>query len=416
MDYHARHGHDVASFDLPSTHRMPTVSAAQALEDLDSHESAAFVSTSLHDLDAALAASMASFGMSDGDDGAVQGGIAKGQVTEIWGPPGVGKTAVGIQLASNVLRDGNAKKVVWVDCFHPVSQDRLTSVYTAAEPQPESSASDPLQRLVHYSCPSLAHFIALLCRPTQAAVPTDTALVVVDALSALVNHAFPRTPAQRYGNKGNDKKKGPSPSSRRIQVLQYIVNALQKLAATRDAAVVVLMQCATRMQAEKGATLVPAVNANVWEQGIATRIALFRDWVWYEGQAFGARLAAMQKVNGRLASEAAHKMYAFDVKPTGLVSIAYDEAGPTDTNAFASSFSKRKLDDAGFEVPDSDEDEYGWQHDDDSALPALPPQWQGSEDILLGQHSESHDDTSDGEPDGPEPEHEAETEPLASEQ
>lgn len=45
-------------------------------------------------------------------DGDNAGGIHKGHLTEIWGPPGVGKTAFGIQAAADVLRGG--KGVVWV--------------------------------------------------------------------------------------------------------------------------------------------------------------------------------------------------------------------------------------------------------------------------------------------------------------
>lgn len=112
---------------------------------------------------------------------------------------------------------------------------------------------------------------------------------------------------------------GPSPSSRRIQILQYIVGALQKLAATRDAAVVLLSQCATRMQAERGATLIPAVNANVWDQGVATRVALYRDWVWSDGRTLGARLAAVQKVDGNVAEDALEKAIAFEIKPVGHI-------------------------------------------------------------------------------------------------
>lgn len=52
---------------------------------------------------------------------------------------------------------------------------------------------------------------------------------------------------------------------------------------------------------------------------------------------------------------------------------------------------KRKLDEAGFEVPDS-EDEYGWGEEDTSALPGQPPQWQGSEDIILGTHPDTDED------------------------
>ncbi|KAL1861277.1 hypothetical protein Daus18300_008952 [Diaporthe australafricana] len=106
MEYHERHGHDVCSFDLPSTHRLPTVSAAQALEDLDANVSR-FVSTNLPDLDKALAGGAAS----SPEEEVSTGGIQKGHLTEIWGPPGVGKTAFGIQAAADVLHGG--RSVVW---------------------------------------------------------------------------------------------------------------------------------------------------------------------------------------------------------------------------------------------------------------------------------------------------------------
>lgn len=55
---------------------------------------------------------------------------------------------------------------------------------------------------------------------------------------------------------------------------------------------------------------------------------------------------------------------------------------------------KRKLGDTEFEVPDSDDEEFGWDDDEDSkAFPStLGPQWQGSEDLLLRPDIE---DTSD---------------------
>lgn len=49
---------------------------------------------------------------------------------------------------------------------------------------------------------------------------------------------------------------------------------------------------------------------------------------------------------------------------------------------------KRKLADTDIEIPDSDE-EYGWQDEDVEDLPRMPPQWQGSEDLLLGENSDS---------------------------
>ena len=54
---------------------------------------------------------------------------------------------------------------------------------------------------------------------------------------------------------------------------------------------------------------------------------------------------------------------------------------------------KRKLGQTDLEVPDSEDDEdYGWADDDETALPAPPPQWQGSEDILLGTELAQDDD------------------------
>lgn len=59
---------------------------------------------------------------------------------------------------------------------------------------------------------------------------------------------------------------------------------------------------------------------------------------------------------------------------------------------------KRKLGQTGFEVPDSEDDEdYGWGEEDEAALPAPPPQWQGSEDILLGQDIGRSEDEQDSE-------------------
>jgi len=66
------------------------VSAAQAYEDLND-DSSRFVSTSLEALDGFLATGA----VQSGADAILRGGIQKGQVTEIWGPPGVGKSTFG---------------------------------------------------------------------------------------------------------------------------------------------------------------------------------------------------------------------------------------------------------------------------------------------------------------------------------
>lgn len=65
---------------------MRTVSAAQALEELDSPANT-LISTGLKDLDLTLQNQR-------GKENGV-GGLLRGHVTEVFGPPGVGKTAFG---------------------------------------------------------------------------------------------------------------------------------------------------------------------------------------------------------------------------------------------------------------------------------------------------------------------------------
>src|SRR4051794_17555437 len=77
-------GHET---DIHRLDRVITVSAAQALEELN-HKASRFVSTNLDELDLALASGAADFQA----DGLNHGGVRKGQVTEVWGPPGIGKT------------------------------------------------------------------------------------------------------------------------------------------------------------------------------------------------------------------------------------------------------------------------------------------------------------------------------------
>lgn len=67
------------------------------------------------------------------------------------------------------------------------------------------------------------------------------------------------------------------------------------------------------MHSERGAMLVAAVNATVWEQGVSTRLVLFRDWVWQGIKLIGVFLAGLQKVDAQLTHEAVERIVAFKV-------------------------------------------------------------------------------------------------------
>jgi hypothetical protein len=77
--------------------------------------------------------------------------------------------------------------------------------------------------------------------------------------------------------------------------------------------VVLLSQCATKMYTEGGATLTPAVNAAVWDRGIATRVVLFRDWVWKTNEPTSIFLAGIQKLNGKLSAVSVDHVSAFHI-------------------------------------------------------------------------------------------------------
>ncbi|KAG6041383.1 hypothetical protein E4U41_004687 [Claviceps citrina] len=389
MDYHSIHGHDLCSFDIPSTHRLPTVQASQALNNLQDSEHL-YISTGLHKLDQALASSS----VKNAEGASIHGGVKRGQVTEFWGPPGTGRTSIAIQLASRSIQ--NADNVIWIDCFQELQVSRLEDALRISSPSVAKEGGESQEapcnshgEFIHFSCLTLPHLMALISRPNTKAIPERVALVIVSNLSALINSWLPKAVEK---TSGLNPDKGQSASIKRRQGLQFIMSALQKLAATKSCAVVLLSQCATKMQSEHGASLVPAVNAAAWNQGISTRVVMFRDWAWQDGNLVSVFLAGVQKLDGESNNDAVEHVAAFRIDSTGGVTgVDYDGKDTSAEPAIAHQ-PKRKLDETDLEVPDSEDDEdYGWADEDEGALPQ-PPQWQGSEDILLGQELVRSDD------------------------
>ncbi|TQV96141.1 hypothetical protein V2A60_003413 [Cordyceps javanica] len=375
--------------------RLPTVSASQVLEDLEDKGSNC-ISTGVKALDQILAPSSLSSQIYGGGN-PQPGGIRRGQVTEIWGPPGSGRTALGTQLAANALINDDG--VVWIDCFHKTPDSRLAAALEKmqlgkkgdATAQASTSNGD---RFTRYSCFTLPHFLALLSRPSSTTIPAGTSLIVINCVSALINAALPRAHVAKQRTK---QSQGPNPSAKRMQALQAIMSLLNKLAATRNCAVVILSQCATKMHSERGAALVPAVNATVWEQGISTRLALFRNWSWEDRKPHSVFLAGVQQLDGRTMMDIVDNASAFTVESTGVRDVEYEASHPMEMAAAAQQ--KRKIGQTELEVPDSEDEDYGWADEDEASLPAPPPQWQGSEDIILGQDVGQSEDEEEEEED-----------------
>ncbi|KAF8855285.1 P-loop containing nucleoside triphosphate hydrolase protein [Acephala macrosclerotiorum] len=386
---------------------MPTVSAAQALLDLNSSPTRC-ISTGLPLLDRALQnrEPMTS------DAEPLYGGVSRGKLTEIYGPPGVGKTALG-RLAASTLNAGEG--VVWVDASHPISGRRLAQILpsSASTSPPSTQEREVLhslvEKLTHFSTPTLAHFIALFSQPTPTNPPENTSLIIIDSFSTLIACAFPKN---ADSNATPRKPGAPNPSARKFDILKYLTSTLQKVAATRNIAIVIMSQCVTKMRPGAGAGLVPSINTTAWEQGLGCRIALFRDWGWDDedkNTIQDIRLAQVIKAEGVLIPESRPRIVSFSIQQSGLVPVTLP-INPISTSTFASPTKrsphplshahthpeasqtlptlpppqKRKLADTDFEIPDSDEDDedYGWAEEDEEELPPPPPQWQGSEDVL----------------------------------
>lgn len=381
---------------------MPTVSAAQALQELKTSPTRC-ISTGLTTLDLALQNNDPLQVSTSADQS--YGGIPRGQLTEIYGPPGVGKTALGMHLAARVLHQD--EDVVWVDASHPICGPRFSQILQTFSPSESSTFYELLKKFHHFSTPTLSYLLALLTHTTSNFPPQNTSLIVIDSFSTLIDSAFPRN----VDSTSTPKRPGaPNPTSRKFPLLQYLVNALQKLATTRNIAIIVLNQCVTKMRPGLGAALVPAISVTAWEQGLGCRVALFRDWGWDDDEGNkvnGARFAQVIKAEGVTLSEGRGKLAAFVIGELGLSSVtiplsptvAPPSRGraslPKPQATIAIAPQKRKR--VEFEIPDSDEEDdedYGWAEEGEELTP-MPPQWQGSEDILVPPSGELEAEDAD---------------------
>ncbi|KAL3428366.1 rad55 protein [Phlyctema vagabunda] len=287
----------------------------------------------------------------------------------------------------------------YTDSAYPLPGPRFSQILASSKsPSSAKPVSDLLLNFTHFFTPSFAHLLALFSRTTTAFPSSSTSLIVIDSLSTLISSAFPRS----ADSSSTPKKPGVvNPSARKFPLMQYLLTSISKLATTRNIAIVLLSPCVTKMQPGLGATLVPAINTTAWDQGLGCRVALFRDWDWEtemdeEGQGFlEVRFAEILKAEGTTAPSGRGRIAAFGISGDGIHPVTLPAYSPAKTplplprNPITSTPSlprKRKLSATDLEIPDSegeDDEDYGWGEEDEEAMPGMPPQWQGSEDILI---------------------------------
>lgn len=166
-------------------------------------------------------------------------------------------------------------------CGHPLFGPQLEA-FVSSPPSLETHRPPPtveqcLGRFHHFDIPSLAHLFALVTSASADFLPAHASLVVVDDVSIPFAQAFPRlNDAANEGRKRNDVKAWAS--ARRWSVASDFASHMSRLAGLRNVAVVLLSQTVTRVKSQHGAILRPALSSKGWDDSIATRIVLFRDW------------------------------------------------------------------------------------------------------------------------------------------
>ncbi|KAF2824292.1 P-loop containing nucleoside triphosphate hydrolase protein [Ophiobolus disseminans] len=371
----------------PSSHRLPTVSASQALHSLHAR-GARTVSTGISQLNNLLLPPSL-----PGHD--VSGGYMRGKVTEIFGPSGVGKTSFGIQAAASALRE--RQHVVWLDAAcaahvphrlldvlsapqdPPLSPPGSGSSIAASPSGPGTSRDEVSSHFHHLAAPTLAHVLALFVHSPASFPPPNTSLVIIDSFSMLVDSAYPRN----LDAKNKDDQSRWS-AGRRFTVINELISTFSRFAALHDIALLVTCQTITRIRGASRAVLVPAISGVEWENGVSTRLVLFRDWVRQEESSDTAdgdrlrvaRFAGLVKLNGvALADECGvGSVVLFAIENSGLrdIGIGVDNIAARILPAQARPLKRPFADleeDAG-DGPNSDE-LYGWIEDDEVATEGL---------------------------------------------
>ncbi|KAF1832711.1 hypothetical protein BDW02DRAFT_570796 [Decorospora gaudefroyi] len=236
----------------------------------------------------------------------------------------------------------------------------------------------------HYLvAPTLAHVLALFVHAPAAFPPQNTSLLVVDSLATLVNNAYPRNVDDRMGR--NKTEQARWAAGRRFPIINDLIATFTRFAALHDIALLITSQTATRIRGDDRAVLVPAISGAEWENGVSTRLVLFRDWDLsgkFSDEADAARLhrirfAGVVKANGvALAEEAGvGNVVPFTIETNGLcdISIPPDDIAahlvvPTEPRPPKRSFTE--IDEDAAVEPSSDE-LYGWSEDDDVAAEGL---------------------------------------------
>ncbi|KAL2812668.1 P-loop containing nucleoside triphosphate hydrolase protein [Aspergillus cavernicola] len=359
----------------PATQRSRPVVSFPASQSLQASATlrAGAISTGLTRLDDAIYPPSAEEGDVDSR------GISQGHVTEVFGPPGVGKTYLALNITSNALRGG--RKVVWIDTGCPLPRPRLRDVLQKSIQHSESSRTteELIQNLIYIRAQSLPHLLALLFRTPTGFPPEDCDLMVIDSASGPFPSYFPNPTelkSRLAQSKTIDKAQVQWLMNRSSNVTSDLANQLMKLATTHHMAVFVINQTRTRIKGQPRATLCPVLAGGSWESSISTRIVLYRDFLaTEEDYASGnTRFAEVMKRFGKpLALRLEENIVPFIIETDGLRALDNHPSPPMVALNKGEGLEptmqrKRKVDEIADSQDEDSDTEYGWIDGDDAGL------------------------------------------------
>lgn len=201
-----------------------------------------------------------------------QRGLGRKRVAEISGPPGSGKTTLGLQLSLDAL--GRGHRVLWLSTTnHPLPIARMDAM-----PHFDQAL---LHSMFHIRLDTVAQFLSVI--QTGASLPQDIALIVIDGVDGLLDQST----WDRRQWKGH--------------AIDAVFQLLERLAVDRNAAVLALNNMKTT-GGGASAGLIPGLEYGLWDKkypGVARHI-LYRD----VGPA-DSDMLMLRPISGRLPASAA---------------------------------------------------------------------------------------------------------------
>ncbi|RAH63089.1 P-loop containing nucleoside triphosphate hydrolase protein [Aspergillus piperis CBS 112811] len=321
-------------------------------------------------------------------------GLPVGHVTEVFGPPGAGKTMLGLNAAAGAL--GRGEGVVWIGRFDlllvfssgciytasPLPRPRLRKLLELQSPaSPSSPRSLTTENLTYIRAPTLPHLLSLFHHPPASFPPPNTTLLVIDSVSAPFTPYFPNpSDINQPPQAQRDVQKWLT--TRKWNVISDLAAQLVKFASRANLAILVINQTHTRIRGQVRATLSPILSGRGWESCVRARIGVYGDF-GYGGDGGWVRVAEVMKRDGRLVTvRDKTTVVPFRVANDGLYAVEMGLEGNEEDGVAVQVREKQAQDEDALEPEEPLEEEpveeeepelEDYQAQDDSAQEELAP-------------------------------------------